>query len=199
MEVHSEVEMIPKKGKVPSGTEYTQGSAISQRQVLEIDIIPKPELELSISHENREKSNSEGSDRHLHEPIKTVLNSLSGERLGNSATNTSRSDELLAHPQKGLRRRENSEILKFMESTVIQTSNNKDKVLEQQKEGGKQGRSPNSFYQQVIIQPTSPKVEEDQEKELGENIVPQSQDYKNSKRCHGKFIQHSQNLDVIQG
>ncbi|MBW0502811.1 hypothetical protein O181_042526 [Austropuccinia psidii MF-1] len=35
-----------RKGKIPSGTESTQGSALSQRQVPEMPIISEPELEL---------------------------------------------------------------------------------------------------------------------------------------------------------
>ncbi|MBW0519309.1 hypothetical protein O181_059024 [Austropuccinia psidii MF-1] len=81
-----------RKGKIPSGTESTQGSALSQRQVPEMAMISEPELELSMSDSNRYKSHSEGSDRHLHEPVQTVLHSLQGQGLGNVATNTPRSD-----------------------------------------------------------------------------------------------------------
>ncbi|MBW0554943.1 hypothetical protein O181_094658 [Austropuccinia psidii MF-1] len=49
------------------------------------------------------------------------------------------------------------------------------------KEGGKQGRSPISFYQQASSQPTSPRKEEEQEKELEETIFPKLQDPKNQK------------------
>ncbi|MBW0550619.1 hypothetical protein O181_090334 [Austropuccinia psidii MF-1] len=56
-------------GKIPNGTESTQGSALSQRQVTEIPMISEPDLELSMSNSNRYKSHSEGSDRHLHEPV----------------------------------------------------------------------------------------------------------------------------------
>ncbi|MBW0523731.1 hypothetical protein O181_063446 [Austropuccinia psidii MF-1] len=98
-----------RKGKIPSGTESTQGNAISQRQVPEMPIISEPELKLK-------------------------------------------------HPGKVPQRGGNSEILQWMESTIIQTSD--------QKEGGKQGRSPSSFYQQASSQPTSPRMEEEQEKEL---------------------------------
>ncbi|MBW0516967.1 hypothetical protein O181_056682 [Austropuccinia psidii MF-1] len=66
------------KGKIPSGTEYTQGNAISQRKVPEISIISVPELEL----------------------VQAVLHSVQGQGLGNVVTNTTRSDELLAHPEK---------------------------------------------------------------------------------------------------
>ncbi|MBW0505747.1 hypothetical protein O181_045462 [Austropuccinia psidii MF-1] len=69
--------------------------------------------------------------------------------MRNVATNTPRSDELLEHPQKG----GNSEILQWMESTIIQASNQKDQGVPCQKEGGNQGRSPSSFYQQAPSQP----------------------------------------------
>ncbi|MBW0570442.1 hypothetical protein O181_110157 [Austropuccinia psidii MF-1] len=85
-----------------------------------------------------------------------------------------------------------------MESTIIQTSNQKDKGVPCLKEGGKQGRSPSSCYQQASSQPNSPR-EEEQEKELEETIFPKQWDSKNAKRCHGHFLQHGQNLDGIQG
>ncbi|MBW0588077.1 hypothetical protein O181_127792 [Austropuccinia psidii MF-1] len=84
-----------------------------------------------------------------------------------------------------------------MESTVIQASNQKYQGVPLQKEGGNQGRSPSSFYQQVSSQPTSPRMEEEQEKELEETIFPKLQDSKNLKRFHGQYLQHGQNFDGI--
>ncbi|MBW0482463.1 hypothetical protein O181_022178 [Austropuccinia psidii MF-1] len=43
------------KGKIPSGTESTQGSALSQRLVPAMPMISEPELEPSISNSNRYK------------------------------------------------------------------------------------------------------------------------------------------------
>ncbi|MBW0513799.1 hypothetical protein O181_053514 [Austropuccinia psidii MF-1] len=120
------------------------------------------------------------------------------DKVGNVATNPSRSDGLLEYfpnvPQTG----GSSEILQWMEPTIIQNSNQKYKGLEQQKERGKQGRSPSSFYQKATSQPTYPRGEE-QEKELEETIFPNSQDPKNPKGCHGHYLQHGQKLDGIQG
>ncbi|MBW0470115.1 hypothetical protein O181_009830 [Austropuccinia psidii MF-1] len=110
------------------------------------------------------KSNSEGSNGRIYEPIQAVLHGLQGQRLGNVAINAQRNDELLAHMQKVPQRGGNSEILKLMESTIIQKSNKKDKGLEQQKEGGQQGRTTISFYQQATSQTASPRGEEAQEK-----------------------------------
>ncbi|MBW0590782.1 hypothetical protein O181_130497 [Austropuccinia psidii MF-1] len=87
-------------GKIPSDTESTQGSALSQRQVPEMPMICELELELSMSDANRYKSHLEGSDRHLNEPVKTVLHSLEGQGLRNVATTTLRSDQRPEHPQK---------------------------------------------------------------------------------------------------
>ncbi|MBW0504963.1 hypothetical protein O181_044678 [Austropuccinia psidii MF-1] len=84
-----------RKIKIPSRTESTQGCALSQRQVPEMAIICEPELELSMSHSNRYKSHSEGSNRHLHEPVQAVLHGVQGQELGNVTTNTPRGDELL--------------------------------------------------------------------------------------------------------
>ncbi|MBW0533564.1 hypothetical protein O181_073279 [Austropuccinia psidii MF-1] len=68
-----------RKGKVPSGTDSTQGSAISQRQVTEMPMISDPELELSMSNYNRGKSHYEGWNRHLHEPVQAVLHHVQGQ------------------------------------------------------------------------------------------------------------------------
>ncbi|MBW0506558.1 hypothetical protein O181_046273 [Austropuccinia psidii MF-1] len=86
-----------------------------------------------------------------------------------------------------------------MKSTIIQASNKKYQGLEQQKEGCKQGRIPSSFYQKATSQPTSPRWEEEQEKDLKETIFPKLQNPNNIKRCHGQFFQHGQNFDGIQG
>ncbi|MBW0555323.1 hypothetical protein O181_095038 [Austropuccinia psidii MF-1] len=196
MELHSQVELTPqkgKKGKIPSGTESTQRSALSQRQVPHIPMISESELEISMRDSNRYKSHSEGSDGHLHEPVQAVLHNVQGKGLGNVLTNTPRSDEILANPQKAPQKGGNSEILQWMESTIIQTSNQKDQGIPRQNEGGNQGRSTSSFYQQA------PRREEQQEKELEKIIFPKLQDSKNPKRCHGQCLQHGKNLDGIQG
>ncbi|MBW0579929.1 hypothetical protein O181_119644 [Austropuccinia psidii MF-1] len=155
-----------RKGKIPSGTESTQGSSISKRQVPDIPMISEPESELSMIKANRDKSNSEGSNKHLYEILEAVLHSVQGQRLGNVATNPPRSDEILAYPENIPQRGGNSEILEWMDSTIIQTSNQEDKGISFQKERCKQGRSPSSFYQQAQSQPTSPRREEEQEQEL---------------------------------
>ncbi|MBW0509627.1 hypothetical protein O181_049342 [Austropuccinia psidii MF-1] len=127
-------------------------------------IISDPELELSISSSNRYKSHSEGSNQHLYEPVQELLSSVQGQGLGNVATNPPRSDELLTYPEKIPQTGGNSEILQWMESTIIQASNQEDNIIPCQKERGKQGRSPSSFYQKASSQPASPRREEDQEK-----------------------------------
>ncbi|MBW0482680.1 hypothetical protein O181_022395 [Austropuccinia psidii MF-1] len=94
------------KGKIPSGTESTQGSAIFQRQVPEMPIISEPELELSMSNFKRYKSHSEGSNRHIYEPVQAVLQDVQGQGLGNVATNPPRHGELLEYPEKFLKEEE---------------------------------------------------------------------------------------------
>ncbi|MBW0468360.1 hypothetical protein O181_008075 [Austropuccinia psidii MF-1] len=74
-----------RKGKIPSVTESTHRSAISQTQVPEMHILSELEFELIISNSKREKLHSEGSNRHIHEPVQ-------GKILGNAATNPPRSD-----------------------------------------------------------------------------------------------------------
>ncbi|MBW0500165.1 hypothetical protein O181_039880 [Austropuccinia psidii MF-1] len=164
-----------RKGKIPSVTEFTQGSAISQRQVQDMPMISEPKLELSMTNSNRDKSHSKGSNRHLYEPVQAVLHSVQGQRLENVATNPPRSDELLAYPERIPQRGGNSGILQWMVFTIIKASNQEDKVIPCQKEGGNQGRSPSSFYQQASSQPTSPRREKEQEKELEETIFPKFQ------------------------
>ncbi|MBW0502873.1 hypothetical protein O181_042588 [Austropuccinia psidii MF-1] len=80
-----------RKGKIPGGTEFAQGSTISQRKVPEMCIISEPGLKLSMNDPKRYESHSEGSNRHLHEPVQ-------GQGLGNVATNPPRSDELWVNP-----------------------------------------------------------------------------------------------------
>ncbi|MBW0529548.1 hypothetical protein O181_069263 [Austropuccinia psidii MF-1] len=86
-----------------------------------------------------------------------------------------------------------------MESTIIQTSNQKDQGIQCQKQGHNQGRSLSSFYQKAPSQCTSPRREKEQEKELEKTIFPKLQDSKYPKRCHGQCLQHGQNLDGFQG
>ncbi|MBW0585664.1 hypothetical protein O181_125379 [Austropuccinia psidii MF-1] len=102
-----------RKGKMHGGTESTK------RKVPQMLIISEAELQLGMSHSNREELHSGGSDRHLHEPVENTLHSLQRKRLGNSAKKSPRSYELLAHPQKVSQEGGNSEILQCMESTII--------------------------------------------------------------------------------
>ncbi|MBW0553048.1 hypothetical protein O181_092763 [Austropuccinia psidii MF-1] len=117
-----------------------------------------------MSNCNRYKSHSEVSNRHLYEPVQSVLHGVQGQGLVNVATNPPRSDELLENPGRIPQRGGNGEILHWMESTIIQDSKKEDKLLPCQKEGGKQERSPSSFYQKASGQQTSPIREEKQEK-----------------------------------
>ncbi|MBW0547185.1 hypothetical protein O181_086900 [Austropuccinia psidii MF-1] len=48
-------------------------------------------------------------------------------------------------------------------------------------------------------QPTSPRIEEEQEKELEKTVFPKLQDSNNPRRCHGQCLQNGPNLDGIQG
>ncbi|MBW0563248.1 hypothetical protein O181_102963 [Austropuccinia psidii MF-1] len=90
-------------------------------------MISEPELELSMSNSNRDKSHSKGPNRHLYEPVQTVLHSVKGQRLANTSTNPPRTDELLAYPETIPQRGGNSKILQWMEYTIIQASNQEDK------------------------------------------------------------------------
>ncbi|MBW0590710.1 hypothetical protein O181_130425 [Austropuccinia psidii MF-1] len=134
----------------------------------------------------------------MHEPVQAVLHGVQGQGLRNVTTNPPRSDGILEYPEETPQRGGNSEILQWMESTIIQTSNQKEKGVPCQKEGGKQGRSPSSCYQKASSQPTSPRREEEQLKELEETIFPKLHDSKNPKICHGQCLQNGQNRDGIQ-
>ncbi|MBW0494520.1 hypothetical protein O181_034235 [Austropuccinia psidii MF-1] len=148
-------------------------------------MISEPDFELSITNSKRDRSHSEGSNIRLYEPVKAVLHGVKGQRLGNVATNSPIGDELLACPEKIPQIEGNSEILQWMESTIIQASNQQYKGIPCQKERGKQGRSPSSFYQQASSQTASPRRKEEQEKELEETRFPNLKDPKNPKRFHG--------------
>ncbi|MBW0472394.1 hypothetical protein O181_012109 [Austropuccinia psidii MF-1] len=121
------------KGKFPSGIKSSEGSAISQRKVPEASIISEKELELSLCNSNKYKSHTEGSNRHIHEPVQTVLHHVQGQGLGNFATDPPRRDELLVPPESVPQRGGNSKILKWMESTITQTSNQKGQGVPYQK------------------------------------------------------------------
>ncbi|MBW0469521.1 hypothetical protein O181_009236 [Austropuccinia psidii MF-1] len=123
-------------------------------------IIPEPQLKLSMSVSNRDKSHSQSSKQHFYEPVKEVSHSVQGQRFGKFTTNPPRIDGLLANPEKIPQRGGNSEILQWIYSTIIRASNQEDKGIPCQKEGRKQERSPSSFYQQSSSQPTSPIREE---------------------------------------
>ncbi|MBW0529465.1 hypothetical protein O181_069180 [Austropuccinia psidii MF-1] len=94
-----------RNGKIPSGIESTQESAIFQRQVTGMPIISEPKLELIMSNSSRYKSHSEGSNRHIHETVQALLPGVQGQRLVNVATNPPRSDEFLVYPDKGSSKR----------------------------------------------------------------------------------------------
>ncbi|MBW0549013.1 hypothetical protein O181_088728 [Austropuccinia psidii MF-1] len=163
-----------RKGNIPSGAESTQESALSQRKVPEMPLISEPELELSMHSSNSYQSNSEGSDRHLNEPVQAVLHSAQGQGLGNVATNTPRSDEILAHPQKVLQRGGKSGILQWMESTIIKASNQKYQGVPHQKEEGNQGRSPKQTH--------IPKKGRRTRTRTGEKHIPQVTGFQKSKK-----------------
>ncbi|MBW0587153.1 hypothetical protein O181_126868, partial [Austropuccinia psidii MF-1] len=71
-----------------------------------------------------------------------VLHSVQRQGLGNAASNTPRSDELLAHPQNVPQKGGNSEILQWIESTIIQTSNQKDQGVPCQKKEESKEEAP---------------------------------------------------------
>ncbi|MBW0541964.1 hypothetical protein O181_081679 [Austropuccinia psidii MF-1] len=91
-------------------------------------LISEPKLELSMITSNRDKINSKGcSNGNLFKPVKAVLHCVQGQRFGNVATNPPRNDELLAYPGKIPQRGGNSKIPQWMESAIIQASNEEDK------------------------------------------------------------------------
>ncbi|MBW0501936.1 hypothetical protein O181_041651 [Austropuccinia psidii MF-1] len=71
-------------------------------------LISETELELSMSNSNRYTSHSEGSDRHLNEPVQELVQNVQGKRLGKVATTPPRSDELPEHTKKVPQRGGNS-------------------------------------------------------------------------------------------
>ncbi|MBW0521703.1 hypothetical protein O181_061418 [Austropuccinia psidii MF-1] len=95
-----------------------------------------------MSNFNRDKSHYKGSNRHRYDPVRALLHGVQGHKLGNVATNTPRSDELLAYSQKASQRGGNSEPLQGMESTIIQTSNQKIKAWHNQRREASKEKAP---------------------------------------------------------
>ncbi|MBW0578359.1 hypothetical protein O181_118074 [Austropuccinia psidii MF-1] len=144
-------------------------------------MISEPELELSMSNSNRYKSHSEGSDRHLNEPVQTVLHSVQRQGLGNVSSNTTRSDELLAHPQKVPQRGGNSEILQWMQSTVIQALNQNDKEYHSKRREASKEEAPIASTRN--LKPTNlPKKGRRTRKIIGGNHIPQGTGFQKSQK-----------------
>ncbi|MBW0592280.1 hypothetical protein O181_131995 [Austropuccinia psidii MF-1] len=94
-----------------------------------------------MSHSNRDKSHSESSDRRINEPVKKVLHFLKGKILVIASTNTSRCHELMEHPPTVPIGAQNSEILKWMESNIIQTSNQEKKYWNHRRREARKGEA----------------------------------------------------------
>ncbi|MBW0562119.1 hypothetical protein O181_101834 [Austropuccinia psidii MF-1] len=103
-----------RKGKIPSGSESTQASAILKGKVPDMPMISEPELELSMSNSDRDKSDSGGSNTHLYEHILKKITQRGG----------------------------NSEIPQWIESTIIQPSNQEDKGIPCQKREASKEEDP---------------------------------------------------------
>ncbi|MBW0589698.1 hypothetical protein O181_129413 [Austropuccinia psidii MF-1] len=66
-----------------------------------------------MSNSNRNKTNSEGSNRHLYEPVKEVLHGFQEKKIGNFATDPPRSVKPLSYSQKAPQRGGNSYIIQW--------------------------------------------------------------------------------------
>ncbi|MBW0572826.1 hypothetical protein O181_112541 [Austropuccinia psidii MF-1] len=108
-------------------------------------MISKPEMELSMGNSNRENNIQRAQIDIYMSQYKQHYRLYKEKRLGNFATNSPRSDEVLGYPERIPQIVGNSEILQRMESTIIQASNKEDRGIPCQKKGGKKGRSPSSF------------------------------------------------------
>ncbi|MBW0544070.1 hypothetical protein O181_083785 [Austropuccinia psidii MF-1] len=183
-----------RKRKIPSGTESTQQSSICKRKVPDMPMISETGFALSMSNLNGDISHSEGSNRHLNEPVQAVLHSVQGKILGNVATNPPSSDELLAYPEKISQRGGNSEILQCMESTIIQASNEGDKGIPcQKKEARKEAPVASTRNHQANQLPEAGKKKK--KKNWRKPYSPSYRIPEIQKRCHGQCLQHGQSLD----
>ncbi|MBW0536975.1 hypothetical protein O181_076690 [Austropuccinia psidii MF-1] len=84
-----------------------------------------------MSNSKRYKLHSEGSNRHLYEPVKTVLHILQRQGFGNVATNQPRSDGHLEHPEKFLK---DEEIVRYFNGLNPLSSKPQIKKKEETKE-----------------------------------------------------------------
>ncbi|MBW0558557.1 hypothetical protein O181_098272 [Austropuccinia psidii MF-1] len=91
----------------------------------------------------------------------------------------------------------NSDILQWMESTIIQTSNTKKEYHAKNREASKE--------EAPVVLPSSlkssnlPKKGRRTRKRIEGNNIPQVAGFGKSKKCHGQCLQHGQNIDSIQG
>ncbi|MBW0537086.1 hypothetical protein O181_076801 [Austropuccinia psidii MF-1] len=186
------------KGNIPSGSEFTQGSALAQRKVPEMPMISEPELELSMSNSNRYKSHSEGSDRHLHEPAQAVLHSTQRQGLGNVPQIHQGMMNSWHILQKFLTEEE-----RVVYSNGWNTWSSKPQIKKikeyhsKKKEASKEEAPVASTSKPQANQPPQ-EGKKNKKKKLEETIFPKLQDSKNQKRCHGQCLQHGQNFDGIQ-
>ncbi|MBW0565643.1 hypothetical protein O181_105358 [Austropuccinia psidii MF-1] len=170
-----------RNGNIPSGTESTQESALSQRQVLEMPMISEPELELSMSNSNRYKSHSEGSNRHLHEPVQTVIHSVQRQGLGNVASNTPRSDELLAHPENVPQRQEIVRYSNGWNPLSSKPQIKKIKAHHAKKTEASKEEAPVAFTSKL------PKRGRRTRKRIGGNHIPRAKGFQKSKKIPWKI------------
>ncbi|MBW0594031.1 hypothetical protein O181_133746 [Austropuccinia psidii MF-1] len=91
-----------------------------------------------MSNSDKENSHSEDPNRRLYEPV-TAATQCTWTKIGKCCHKSTKGDELLEYPETILQRGENSEILQWMEFTIIQASNQEDKGIPCQKDGGKKG------------------------------------------------------------
>ncbi|MBW0589276.1 hypothetical protein O181_128991 [Austropuccinia psidii MF-1] len=133
-----------------------------------------------MSNPNRDKSHSERSNRHLYQPVQTVLHSVQGHRLGNVATNPPRSDELLAYPENSLKE---EVIVRYSNGWNPLSSKPQIKKIQeyhsQEKEASKEEAPVASTSKPQSTQ--LPQEGKKKKKISGGNIFPKLQDPKNPK------------------
>ncbi|MBW0513162.1 hypothetical protein O181_052877 [Austropuccinia psidii MF-1] len=203
MELDSEVELIPQMGKEREKSPVEQNPhkevPYSKGKSQQMPIISEQELELSMSNSNRYKNIQKAQiDIYMshYKQYYTVYKDKDWEILPQIHQGVMNSWQILKRFLK------EEEIVRYSNGWNPLTSKPQIKNIKyyhaKKKEATKE-EAPVAPTSNPQANHTSPSREEEQEKEREKTIFPKFQDSKNPKRCHGKFLQHGQNLHGIKG
>ncbi|MBW0572361.1 hypothetical protein O181_112076 [Austropuccinia psidii MF-1] len=182
-----------RKGNILSGTESTQGSALSQRPVPEMPMISEPDLELSKNHIQRAQIDIYMSQYHQYY---TLYKDKDWDMLPQIHQGVMNSWHIL----KKLLKEE--EIVRYSNGWNPLSSKPQIRKIKEdhakKKEETKE-EAPVTSTTKPQANPLPQEGKKNKKKNWKKTIFPKLQDSKNPKGCHGQCFQHGQNLYGIQG